>query len=42
MNPLSKVYALKIFATILVWCLPLVPMPAAWIEVLGFPKQDTY
>ncbi len=42
MNPLSIVFVFKIAATILVWCVPLILMPAAWFEALGFPKQETY
>ncbi len=42
MNPLSKIFIFKIAATVLVWCIPLLLMPAAWLEALGFPGQETY
>ena len=42
MNHLSKVFIIKIAATIFVWCIPLILMPAAWFEALGFPRQETY
>ncbi len=42
MNALSRVFVFKIAATVLVWCLPLLLLPKAAIEALGFPAQDTY
>ncbi len=42
MNNLSKVFVFKISATVLFWCLPLILLPAAWIEAAGFPRQETY
>ena len=42
MNALSKVFAFKIGATVSVWCIPLVLMPASWLEMIGFPRQDSY
>lgn len=42
MNRLSQVFIFKIVATIFVWCVPLILMPAAWLEALGFPRQETY
>ncbi|MDJ0758442.1 MAG: hypothetical protein QNJ19_03545 [Woeseiaceae bacterium] len=42
MNPLSRVFTFKIAATIVVWCIPLLLMPAAWLEALGFPRQESY
>ena len=42
MNSLSKVFAFKIGATVLAWCVPLIFMPASWLEALSFPGQDTY
>ena len=41
MNALSKVFAFKIGATVSVWCIPLVLMPASWLEMIGFPRQDS-
>ena len=41
MNNLSKVFIFKIAATILVWCVPLILMPASWIEASGLPKQES-
>ena len=42
MNHLSRVFIIKIAATIFVWCIPLILMPAAWFEALGFPRHETY
>ncbi len=42
MNNLSKVFIFKIGATVSVWCLPLIVMPASWLEAVGFPGQETY
>ena len=42
MTPLAKVFAIKIGATLVCWCLPLILLPASAIEAAGFPKQDSY
>lgn len=42
MNGLSKVFIAKIVATILFWCAPLILLPPAALEALGFPRQDTF
>lgn len=42
MNALSKVFVFKISATVLVWCLPLLLLPAPYIEAAGFPPQESY
>ncbi|MBX2847426.1 MAG: hypothetical protein KTR16_03845 [Acidiferrobacterales bacterium] len=42
MNNLSKVLVFKIVGTLLLWCVPLLLFPAALLESLGFPEQDTY
>ena len=42
MNALSWVFVFKITATVLAWCVPLLFMPAAVLEALGFPQQETY
>lgn len=42
MSQLSKVFVFKITATVLCWCIPLIFFPAALIESLGFPEQQTY
>lgn len=42
MNALAKVFALKITATVLVWCVPLILLPEAVLEALGFPRQESY
>lgn len=42
MNNLSKVFIFKIGATVLVWCVPLIFVPASWFETFGFPRQETY
>jgi hypothetical protein len=41
MNNLSKVFVFKIAATLFVWCLPLILMPASWLEAAGLPRQET-
>ena len=41
MNNLSRVFVFKIAATIVVWCVPLILMPASWLEALGFPQLET-
>lgn len=46
MNPreqaLARVYVVKIAATLLFWCLPLLLFPAAVLDIAGFPPQETY
>ena len=42
MNPLAAVLVFKIAATVLVWCVPLLLLPAATLSQLGFPEQDSY
>ena len=42
MNALSRVLVFKIAATILAWSIPLILLPARWIEAAGFPPQDSY
>jgi hypothetical protein len=42
MNALATVFALKIVATVVFWCLPLILLPASWLEAAGFPRQETY
>lgn len=42
MNNLSKVFVFKIAATVVFWCIPLVLMPASWLEAAGLPGQETY
>lgn len=42
MNPLAAVLIFKIAATVLVWCVPLLLLPAATLTALGFPAQDSF
>ena len=42
MNRLSAVFVFKIAATVLFWCLPLVLFPAAVLQALGLPPQQSY
>lgn len=42
MNALSNVLVFKISATVVFWCIPLLLFPSAWLEALGFPKQETW
>ena len=42
MSSLSRVFVLKIVATVLVWCIPLILFPAPLLEAVGFPPQDSY
>lgn len=42
MNSLAKVLVLKIAATVFVWCVPLILLPAEVLLEVGFPKQDSY
>ena len=39
---LAGVYITKIAVTLLCWALPLLLMPAAWLEALGLPPQPSY
>ena len=39
---LSKVFVIKIAATVFVWCVPLILIPAQLLEAAGFPEQDSY
>ena len=42
MSKLAWVLVFKIVGTVLSWCVPLILMPAAWLEAFGFPVQDNY
>ena len=42
MSKLSIVFIMKIAATVLVWCIPLILFPASVLEVAGFPEQQSY
>ena len=42
MNNLVRVYVFKIGATVLFWCVPLIFFPAAILEAIGLPSQQTY
>lgn len=42
MNALSKVFIVKIGATVLFWCVPLILFPSAVLEAVGFPVQSSY
>jgi hypothetical protein len=39
---LSLVFIVKIGATILFWCIPLIIFPASVLEAVGFPPQPSY
>lgn len=39
---LSKVLIFKITGTILLWCVPLLLLPAQTLESIGFPTQQNY
>ncbi len=39
---LSAVFTAKIALTVVFWCVPLLLLPSASIESLGFPPQDSY
>ncbi len=41
-NSLAKVFVLKLAATVLFWCLPLILLPQSVLEAAGFPVQSTY
>ena len=41
MNNLARVFIFKIAATVFVWCLPLILMPASWFAKAGFPEQES-
>jgi len=40
MNHLAKVFAIKIVATVTVWCAPLILLPTSLLEAAGLPRQD--
>lgn len=42
MNVLSWIFVVKIAATVLVWCVPLLAFPDVVLDALGFPPQATY
>jgi len=42
MSNLSRVLIFKIAATVFVWCIPLILFPAALLESIGFPPQESY
>ena len=42
MNRLALVLIFKIAATLLVWCLPLIAFPAAWLVAAGLPEPETF
>ncbi len=42
MSNLSKVFAVKIAATVLFWCVPLILFPVGVLESAGFPPQRSY
>lgn len=41
MNALARVFVVKIAATVLFWCVPLILLPASVLGALGFPEQPT-
>lgn len=42
MNHLSKIFVVKIAATVICWCVPLILFPATVLEAIGMPQQSTY
>lgn len=42
MNALARVFVFKIAVTVLFWCVPLILLPASWLEAAGFPPQPGY
>ncbi|MEO8001395.1 MAG: hypothetical protein ABI644_05925 [Arenimonas sp.] len=40
MKALSRVLLVKILLTIVIWCIPLLFFPAAWLQILGFPVPE--
>lgn len=40
MSKLTLVLIFKIAATVIVWCVPLILFPAAWLEAAGLPWPD--
>ncbi len=42
MNRLSLVFLVKISATVVFWCVPLIMFPAAVLQAIGFPPQPSY
>lgn len=42
MKALSAVFAFKIVATVVFWCLPLLVLPGTVLEAAGLPPQESY
>lgn len=42
MRFLSLTFIVKILATLLFWCVPLLLFPAQWLAAIGLPDQSTY
>lgn len=42
MNRLSQVFVFKIAVTVVFWCIPLLVLPADWLQALGFPPLSSY
>ena len=42
MSYLSLTFIVKILATALFWCVPLLLFPAQWLTAIGLPDQPTY
>ena len=40
MKALSRILIIKIVLTTLIWCIPLLLFPAAWLKLLGFPVPE--
>ncbi|MGH8104866.1 MAG: hypothetical protein ACREO1_14160 [Arenimonas sp.] len=40
MKALSRILIVKIVLTSLVWCIPLLFFPVAWLKMLGFPVPE--
>lgn len=40
MKALSRILIIKIVLTTLIWCIPLLLFPAAWLKWLGFPVPE--
>lgn len=40
MKALSRIFIIKIVLTTLIWCIPLLLFPAAWLKWLGFPVPE--
>ena len=39
MNALSWVFSVKIVATVLIWCFPMLLFPSGWLLTLGLTPQ---